>query len=77
MKSTTILALILSVLTGTALSADQPGQPVFTHGVASGDVTSTSAILWTRVDRRTSVKVEVWDNPTLTIRELDVIAVPG
>lgn len=66
MKSTMILALILSVVTGTALSADQPGQPVFTDGVASGDVTSTSAILWTRVDRQTSVKVEVWDNPTLT-----------
>lgn len=66
MKLIMILTLILSVVTGTALSADQPGQPVFTHGVASGDVTATSAILWTRVDRRTSVKVEVWDNPSLT-----------
>lgn len=66
MKSAMILALVLSVVTGTALLADQPGQPVFTHGVASGDVTSTSAILWTRVDRQTSVKVEVWDNPALT-----------
>ena len=66
MKSTIILALVISVVTGTALPAGQPGQPVFTDGVASGDVTSTSAILWTRVDRRTSVKVEVWDNPTLS-----------
>lgn len=66
MKLTMILALLLSVELGTPFFADQPGQPVFTHGVASGDVTSTSAILWTRVDRRTSVKVEVWDNPSLT-----------
>ncbi len=66
MKTSVIIALVLSVVTGTALSNNQPGQPVFTHGVASGDVTSTSAILWTRVDRQTSVKVEVWDNATLT-----------
>jgi alkaline phosphatase D len=66
MKSAMILALVFCVVTGTALPAVQPGQPTFTHGVASGDVTSTSAILWTRVDRRTSVKVEVWDDPSLT-----------
>jgi len=64
----TLLAVLLSLaltLVAGALAADPPGHPVFTHGVASGDVTSTSAILWTRVDRRTSVKVEVWDNPDL------------
>jgi len=43
----------------------QTGPPVFTDGVASGDVTSTSAILWTRVDRDAAVKVEVWSNPQL------------
>jgi alkaline phosphatase D len=48
-----------------ASSADSRGVPVFTDGVASGDVTSTSAILWTRVDRDASVKVEVWSNPQL------------
>lgn len=65
MKSVMILALVLCVVTVTALPAAQPGRPAFTHGVASGDVTSTAAILWTRVDRQTSVKVEVWDNPFL------------
>ena len=40
--------------------------PAVDCGVASGDVTSTSAILWARVGGRTSVKVEVWDNPSLT-----------
>jgi len=38
----------------------------FAQGVASGDVTSTSAILWTRVDGGGQAKVEVWDNPGLT-----------
>ena len=54
-------------LLALAFSAEaQPsGPPVFTDGVASGDVTSSSAILWTRIDRNTSVKVEVWNNPQL------------
>jgi len=38
----------------------------FSNGVASGDVTSTSAILWTRVDGGGQAKVEVWDNAALT-----------
>jgi alkaline phosphatase D len=50
---------------GAAAAADSAGVPIFTDGVASGDVTATSAILWTRVDRDTSVKVEVWNNPQL------------
>ncbi len=48
-----------------AAAADTGGVPVFTDGVASGDVTSTSAILWTRIDRAATVKVEVWSNPHL------------
>ena len=48
-----------------AAEAQPSGPPVFGDGVASGDVTSSSAILWTRVDRSTSVKVEVWNNPQL------------
>jgi alkaline phosphatase D len=35
----------------------------FTHGVASGDVTPTSAVLWTRVDREASLQVEVSPDP--------------
>jgi alkaline phosphatase D len=48
-----------------AAEAQPSGAPPFTDGVASGDVTSSSAILWTRIDRSTGVKVEVWDNPQL------------
>ena len=57
-----------AVLTPAVLLADpiaKHAQPVLTSGVASGDVTSTSAILWTRVDRDTSVTVEVWKNSAL------------
>jgi alkaline phosphatase D len=46
-------------------SASSGGVPVFTDGVASGDVTASSAILWTRIDRDATVKVEVWNNPQL------------
>jgi phosphodiesterase/alkaline phosphatase D-like protein len=52
-----------------AAAAQSVGVPVFTDGVASGDVTSTSAVLWTRIDRDTSVKVEVWNNPQLQGRK--------
>jgi phosphodiesterase/alkaline phosphatase D-like protein len=48
-----------------AAAAQSGGVPIFTDGVASGDVTSSSAVLWTRIDRDTSVKVEVWNNPQL------------
>jgi alkaline phosphatase D len=34
----------------------------FPQGVASGDVTSTSAILWTRTNRQASVAVEIFDD---------------
>ncbi len=41
------------------------GGPVtFTHGVASGDVRPTIAVLWTRVNRQTPVRVEVSTDPT-------------
>lgn len=36
----------------------------FTHGIASGDVTPSSAILWTRVDRRARLTVEVSPDPS-------------
>ena len=35
------------------------GRPVLTHGVQSGDVTSTSGLVWTRADRPSRMLVEV------------------
>ena len=33
-------------------------RPAFTHGVQSGDVDSTSGMIWTRVDRPSRIQVE-------------------
>jgi phosphodiesterase/alkaline phosphatase D-like protein len=59
-----------------AVAAVATAQPVFTDGVASGDVTSSSAILWTRIDRDAAVKVEVWNNPQLKGRKVFQQTVP-
>jgi len=51
-----VIALVVPASAGAATA-------VFTHGVASGDVTSSRSILWTRVDRAdANIKVEVWPN---------------
>jgi alkaline phosphatase D len=54
-------------LTSVALAASTAtaGQVNFTDGVASGDVTSTSAILWTRVDEAKNIHVEGWTRASL------------
>jgi phosphodiesterase/alkaline phosphatase D-like protein len=44
------------LIVGTAGAVPKVGFP---EGVASGDVTSSTAVLWTRVDTRTPIKVEV------------------
>lgn len=60
-----VLALALLMFAAAASPSLAVAQ-VFTDGVASGDVTSTGAILWTRVDGGGQAKVEVWNNPGLT-----------
>jgi phosphodiesterase/alkaline phosphatase D-like protein len=57
-----MLALALAALVVPA----QAGAVTFTDGVASGDVTSTRAVLWTRVDTATNIKVEGWTNASLS-----------
>jgi alkaline phosphatase D len=55
-------ALVFAML---ALAA--PAMAVqFTDGVASGDVTSTRAVLWTRADTAENYKVEGWTNSSLS-----------
>ena len=57
-----MLALALAALVVPA----QAGAVTFPDGVASGDVTSTRAVLWTRVDTATNIKVEGWTNAALS-----------
>ena len=54
---------LLNLVTAEAARAAGP----FTHGVASGDVTSFSAVLWTRVDHATEVEVEVAFDPDFRV----------
>ena len=58
-----LLTIVAFVLSATPAEA-APHSIVFTHGVASGDVTSTSAVLWTRVDHGGKISVEVSTDPS-------------
>jgi phosphodiesterase/alkaline phosphatase D-like protein len=53
MRRSWLLLLLAAVLAGLALPAYAQAV-TFTHGVASGDVTPTSAITWTRVNTATN-----------------------
>jgi alkaline phosphatase D len=55
-------AILAFVLSAPATA----GAVQFTDGVASGDVTSTRAVLWTRVDVADNIKVEGWTNADLS-----------
>lgn len=64
-----IFYLLMSLFLINLATADNTlgVEPVFTHGVASGDVTEDSAVLWTRVDQKTRVAVEVAYNPDFNV----------
>ncbi len=53
-----ILSLILLAIAVTALADDAPR---LTHGVASGDVTATSAVLWARSSAAAEISFEIAD----------------
>jgi alkaline phosphatase D len=55
---------MLALLSVLAIPASA-GAVQFTDGVASGDVTSTRAILWTRVDVADNIKLEIFNNAAL------------
>jgi len=61
MRRSSLLFVPALLVLGLFLTA--PGGPpppvAFTHGVASGDVTPFSAVLWTRVDQTASLTAEV------------------
>jgi alkaline phosphatase D len=55
------MLVLVSVLAAPAAA----GAVQFPDGVASGDVTSTRAVLWTRVDVAGNIKVEIFGNAAL------------
>ena len=65
LPSLVVVTSLAFFLTSILFVGDAAGAPplTFPDGVASGDVTSQSAVLWTRVDRATRIKVEVSTKP--------------
>jgi alkaline phosphatase D len=64
-----IPALALLAMAALSMPSSAFGQVTFPDGVASGDVTSSRAILWTRVAGLTTpeqIKVEGWTNSSLS-----------
>ena len=53
-----LLAAVLAAMCVTTVGADA-AEPGFTYGVAAGEVTATSAILWTRAPAAGPVRLEV------------------
>jgi phosphodiesterase/alkaline phosphatase D-like protein len=51
----TLAALVLAPAAGAA--------PGFSHGVASGEITATSALLWARSNEPGTVRLHVWNYP--------------
>ena len=72
MRTPPFMLVSLLALAGLALVSPTGADAVtFTHGVASGEVTHGSAVLWTRVDLEAALTVEVstdprFEEPTLT-----------
>lgn len=56
-------ALALVAMTGLLSLAPKAAAVTFTHGVAGGEVTPVSVVLWTRVDHRAVLTVEVSTDP--------------
>src|SRR6266540_5978472 len=56
---TAMLVALCAAPFGGPAEAEQAPAVVFTHGIASGDVTPASAVLWTRVDREADLIAEV------------------
>ena len=65
MKKLWIPAMLALTLAALVVPA-QAGAVAFPEGVASGDVTSTRAVLWTKTDTATNIKVEGWKNAALS-----------
>ena len=58
-RTLSVVATVASIAWVTAAHAVAQALPTITHGVASGDVTPESAILWARSDREATMNVRV------------------
>ena len=62
-RSFLVSASATSLVTASGLAAPSYSRaaqrPVFTHGVQSGDVNTSSGMIWTRVDRPSRINIEI------------------
>ena len=55
--------LLLATVAALAFAPAAAAAPGFSHGVASGEITSTSALLWARSNQAGPVRLHVWSYP--------------
>ena len=55
--------LVIAGLAAVLLAPAAGAAPGFSYGVASGEITSTSALLWARSNERGPVRLHVWSQP--------------
>ena len=66
-RSRLVTCALLLASSAFLIAAGGPKPPLeFAQGVASGEATDSTVVLWTRANQETAVKVEVFDNPALT-----------
>ena len=71
--------LLLAGLAAAVLAPAAHADPGFRYGVASGEITSTSAILWTRSNEPGPVRLLVWASSRkgMPVATLDLLATRG
>ena len=78
MRRALIILFIVGLLVAPQIVSLAYGDVTFTSGIASGDVRSTRAILWTRVDQEAGLFAEVALRPDFwqIVQSLPVVATP-
>src|SRR5205807_3876486 len=66
----TLLATVALLAAVSPIPAGAAAPVSFPDGVASGDVTPISAVLWTRADQATTLTAEVSTDPSFALRTL-------
>ena len=72
------MRVLLAVLAGLLLAPAAGAAPGFSFGVASGEITTTSAVLWTRSNEPGKVQLRVWgagaSRKGMPVAQLDLVA---
>ena len=69
--------LVLLVFAALLLAPAAAAAPGFSYGVASGEITSTSAVLWTRSNELGRVRLFVWPAPRKGMPPVQIVLSPS